>query len=202
MKHLTIAFVLFAAACGKSSDATQPAAKPAEAVPAKPVPAKPAPTAAARPKPVTPPPASAAPATGKATQADRDLVASIAPDKSQLTWTTPSGEHVKVEARKRIVKDAFVVDLVVDGRVLETVQTGAEKPDENGFSHYEPKAYVGPIPQGVLFVGGTSKITGKPDEQFDARVLTWDKASQQLVIARKIQFEDLYDPSTGGIMEK
>src|SRR3989442_304981 len=164
MTKLTIALALFGA-CGKKTDSDPAAAKPAEA--AKPTQTAPAPAP-------TPAPAPAAPAAKADPAKDKELVTSVAPDKSELEWTSPSGGKVKVAATKHLVGNTFAVDLVIDGKVIETVTTGAEKPDANGFTHYEPKAYVAPIPEGVLFVAGTTKVTGKPDDTFDARVLTWD----------------------------
>ena len=38
-------------------------------------------------------------------------------------------------------------------------------------------------------------FTGKADDVYAARVLTWDAATKTLKVARKIEFENAYDPA-------
>jgi hypothetical protein len=171
-------------ACGKKTDPQdKPATKPVEAEPAKPI--------AAAPKVI---PVSSS-------QKDRDLIQPSSLEKSELSWTAPSGEQITVAAKTHLVGDQFSVDLVVNGNVVETVATQAKKPNEDGWKQYDPIASVAAIPEGVLFVAGRSKNTGKPEEYYDARVLTWDAAAKTLAVARKIQWEHAYDPSKDGPTE-
>jgi len=170
----------------KSSEPAR-AAAPKLAVPVS----EPAPKAAPSPAPV---PKPAKFGVDDASDRDKNLVRA-AQLRPELVWTAPTGDKIKIAATKRIKRDTFVVDIVVGTGVVETIDTGAEKPDETGFVHYEPRAGVAQLTDGVLVVAGATKVTGKADDSYDARVLAWDAAKKQLVVARSIRFEDAYDPS-------
>jgi hypothetical protein len=199
MKVQTIVLgVMVIAACGKKAEQPEPAAKPVESAPAA-KPSEPATTQPAKPAEPAPVKVDTKPsqpsAAGDAGDKDKALVLGAASDATRIEWSAPTGDKVTVAVTKHLVGNVFAVDLVVAGKVVDTVKTGAEKPDANGFTHYEPKAYVATIGEGVLFVAGTTKITGKPDDSYDARVLTWSDATKTLAVARKIQFEVAYDPA-------
>ena len=186
LSTIALGVALLGAGCNKKDD-PKPAPAPAAA--------KPTEAPKADPKPEAPKAAPAKAQAGEPSDKDKELVRTAAPDQAELAWASPAGDKVTVKAVKRLAGDTFVVDVVIADKVVETIKTGAEKPDANGFTHYEPKASVSALPDGVLVVAGTTKITGKPDDSFDARVLTWDATGKQLAVSRTIAFSDTYDPS-------
>src|SRR5262249_28720073 len=199
MRQTIIAVALLAGACGtKTDDPPKAAAKPIVAAPAAPEPVKaeaPKPHAAPAEVVPAPPPPPSKVATDGPSDKDKELVRAANLVKTELQWTTPSGDKIRIAARKRLKGETFVVDIVVGTAIVETIDTGAEKPDETGFVHYEPRAGVVVVPDGVLVVAGATKVTGKADDSYDARLFVWDAAKKQLVVAKKIAFEDAYDPS-------
>ena len=137
------------------------------------------------------PVAAPAPATA-ASDGDQQLVFSAKRDRTELVFTAPTAEHVTVSAISHLAGTAWDVDLVVDGKVVETVHTSARSTGEG--NNLEPIAAVATVPEGVLFISGSSKTNGKPDNVYDARVLSWDASKKQLVVARKIAFEQRWSP--------
>ncbi len=131
---------------------------------------------------------------GAPSASDQELVSSADTTRTELQWKSPSGESITVAAKKRLNGNTWMVDLLIDGRVIETIDTGAEKESADGFKQYDPLAGVAGIAEGVLFISGSSKLTGKPDDKYDSRVLAWDAGKKQLVVARSIVFEVAYDP--------
>ena len=126
---------------------------------------------------------------------DKDLVRKATVRQDSVDFTAPTGDKVTVKTSLRVDGDHFVVDVVINDKVIETIPTLAEKPGPDGFHHFEPKASVSSLANGILVVTATVKVTGKPDEQYDARVLAWNDTSKTLEVARKIAFEDAYDPA-------
>jgi hypothetical protein len=184
MKTLaTIVLGLALSGCAKKSDdkPTPPAAKPVEA--AKPEPAK------AQPKPADKLQWTAA----QPSDADKDLVRTHATsdrDKTTVTFKR-DGASIDVATVQRLVGDTYVVDLMIGGKVVDTLETGTEKPDpETGFHRSEAHASVGLIPSGVLVVVDVAKVTGRAVDDYEARELVWNPATKQLDPARKLEFTD------------
>jgi hypothetical protein len=187
MRNLTILVVslAFVGACKKSE---QPeAAKTAEPTKPdpKPEPMKPEPVAVEKAKPD---PAKADP-TKKAEPSAKDIDLVTTVDKTSFDYTSPTGEKVKVEARKKL-KGTWIVEMVVDGKVVETFDSKIEKDD----IHYEASGAIGAAPEGVVFVSKIIKVTGKASDTYEARILAWDAAKKQLAVSRKFEYEASYQP--------
>jgi hypothetical protein len=199
-KALVIAasLVLAVGCSKKGEDKPAPKAVESEPAPAKSEPAKtePAKTEPAKPAGdnlVTAPEAKLV-----------EVAGTIAGDKkTELAWTAPSGEKVTLTVKQVWKSKKAVMELVAttDGKpaTLVAYGTGIEKDD----IHTAPIGAVGAGPDGsVVFVTGTSKITGKAADSYEAYVFTWDASAKQLKQARKQQWDEGYDPAQDKAMEE
>ncbi len=195
MKKLTrlVCVLVLAVGCSKGDSKPESAAKAETPAPA-PKPVEPAPAAPVADKPVADKPV-ADPAPAKAgEEADRQMVAAIE-DRAKVEFMPEQDpKWIPAEVTTRVQRGKVVVDVLADGKVIDTIDSGVDKGD----LHMEARAKIGATKDGVVAVVSANKVTGKPADSYMARVYTWNASAKKFELGRKIEFEDAYDPAVDG----
>ncbi len=159
---LVVGLVVVVSSCGKKADqGDKPKAEPVQ------------PDPATRKPPADPPPSDA----------DKQLVAGAsAITATELEFNAPSGEKIPLKIVKRVDGATWVTDIVVNGKVDETIDTTVPKDATTS----QPKASVVRMANVVVFVSGVTRTDG--DDRYDARVYGWSDATKQLALAKAIRF--------------
>lgn len=186
--------LVFVVACGKADSKSTPKAvdEPAKTEPA-PVKAEPKPAPKPEPKPA-PKDEPKAETQKPASKADIKLLSSVG-ESTKLDYKTETGDLLTLTVKQRIKDGKWVTDVISDGKVFDTIESGVEKDD----IHMEARSAINIArKEGVLVVVSANKVTGKPADYYTGVVYTWDAAAKVLKPSRKIQHEDVYDPETDG----
>src|SRR5882672_9636269 len=182
---LSLVIVAMFPACSKKSDSGgAPAAKPVEQA------------AATAPKPS---------AIHTLSPADEKALVGGLLDKP-VRLVAPTGEQAKIEAKKHLNGKTWVVDVLANGVVIDTIDSGiaddAHQQAENGVVQYGVEVALGAsgptIADGAVVAAIVSKLTGKPATTYEARVVLWDAGAKKFAVARKLHVEEVWSPEDDG----
>jgi hypothetical protein len=136
-----------------------------------------------KPEPVHHEPAPLPAADTAPNEADRQLIAGAAAvTATELEYNAPSGEKLPLQIVTRVDGATWVTDIVVNGKVAETIDTTIPKDDKAT----QPKASVVRMANVVVFLTGVTRPDA--DDRYDARIYGWNDATKQLALAKVIRF--------------
>lgn len=180
-----IAFTILLAVAACKSRSSQDTPKPVEGSAA---PAATTTSSSTAPAPAPAPTAPAAPAPALAADDDVKSAAAkvVEAKKLSVTWKTPSGETIDLAIEN--TNETVQLFASVNGgarAVVYTNKLGKRDPEREGLV-----LAIDVVADAPLFVQGSTKLTGKPSDDYTARMLRWNATAKKVEIAREVSWTD------------